>query len=105
MTKSDKVSLKCYSKSFAHISDGGALLSDLPDCNKPQDGYGILIDLTVKERWKFFSTWIIWLLSKCMTEGTLYVKGLVTSSFILVACSMLCCEDADLLMVMYISYP
>ncbi|CAO2815672.1 unnamed protein product [Amaranthus hypochondriacus] len=101
MTKSDKVSLKCYSKSFAHISDGGALLSDLPDCNKPQDGYGILIDLTVKERWKFFSTWIIWLLSKCMTEGTLYVKGLVTSSFILVACSMLCCEDADLLMACF----
>lgn len=75
------------------------MFSDLPERNKPDDGYGILVDLTLKERWQLFSTWIICLLSKCLTEGTLYVEGLMTSSFIMAACSMLCFEDADLLMV------
>jgi len=93
------VSLKCFSESFAQISDVGVLLSDVPECMKPDDGYGVLIDLTVKGRWQPFSTWMIRLLSKYLTEGTLYVEGLVTSSFILAVCSMLCYEDSDLHMV------
>ncbi|KMT01328.1 hypothetical protein BVRB_9g213440 isoform A [Beta vulgaris subsp. vulgaris] len=99
--ESSRVSLKCFSKSFAEISHGGVLFSDLPERNKPDDGYGILVDLTLKERWQLFSTWIICLLSKCLTEGTLYVEGLMTSSFIMAACSMLCFEDADLLMACF----
>ncbi|KNA16075.1 hypothetical protein SOVF_091650 [Spinacia oleracea] len=95
-TETTQVCLKCFSKSFAEISDSGALLGDLPECNKPGNGYGILVDLTLKERWKLFSTWVIWLLSKCLAEGTLYVEGLVTSSLILAVCSMLSYEDADL---------
>ncbi|XP_021753008.1 serine/threonine-protein kinase ATR-like isoform X1 [Chenopodium quinoa] len=101
ITESAQVSLKCFSKSFTEIYNGGALLGDLPECNKPGDGYGILVDLTLKERWTLFSTWIIWLLSKCLTEGTLYVEGLVTSSFILAVCSMLSYEDADLHMACF----
>ncbi|KAL2937004.1 Serine/threonine-protein kinase ATR [Bienertia sinuspersici] len=101
ITESAQVSLKCFSKSFAEISDGGMLLSDLPECNKCGEGCGILVDVTLKERWQLFSSWIIWLLSKCLTEGTLYVEGLVTSSFMLATCSLLCYEDADLHMACF----
>ena len=93
------MSLKCFSKSFAEVSDVGVLLSDVPECMKPDDGYGVLMDLTAKGRWQLFSTWMIRLLSKYLTEGTLYVEGLVTSSFILAVCSMLCYKDSDLHMV------
>lgn len=91
--------VRCFAESFSRLSDGGVSLSDLPECNKPIDGYGISIDLTLKERWQLFSTWIIRLLSKCLTEGTLYVEGLVTSSLISDVCYMLSYDDADLLMV------
>lgn len=99
--ESSKVVLRCFSHSFAEISDGGALMSDLPECNKPGDGYGILVDLTLKERWILFSTWVIRLLTKCLTEGTLYLEGLLTSHFISAACSMLCYEDTDLHMACF----
>ncbi|KAL9238429.1 hypothetical protein vseg_012850 [Gypsophila vaccaria] len=95
-----QVSLRCFEKSFSGLSNNGGSL-DLPECNKPSEGHGILIDLTLKDRWLLFSTWIIRLLSKCLTEGTLFVEGLVTSSLITDVCHMLCYGDADLLMACF----
>lgn len=93
------MSLKCFCESFTEICGYPALLSDLPVCSKPNDGPGILIDLTDKERWQPFATWIIKLLSKCLTEGTLFVEGLINASFVSAACTLLCYGDADLHMV------
>ncbi|KAK6916768.1 UME domain [Dillenia turbinata] len=93
---SARVTLKCFSESFKEISSDPALLSDLPLCSKPQDGFGILIDLKDMQRWQTFATWIIKLLSKCLTDGTLYVEGLVNASFVSAACSLICYGVADL---------
>lgn len=38
-------------------------------------------------------------MNKCLTEGTLYVEGLVNSPFVSSACTFLCYGDADLQMV------
>ena len=99
ITESIRVSIKCFSKSFIGISGDQALLGDLPTSFKLIDGLGIMINLTEKSRWQPFATWIIKLLNKCLTEGTLYVEGLVNSSFVSSACTLLCYGDADLQMV------
>ncbi|PON40311.1 Coatomer beta subunit [Trema orientale] len=91
-----RVTLRCFSKSFNGISNDPAHLGDLPACNKPTDGTGILINLTGKERWQPFATWMIRLLAKCLTEGTLYVEGLIDVSFVMAACSLICYGDSDL---------
>ncbi|KAG7975717.1 hypothetical protein I3843_06G113400 [Carya illinoinensis] len=78
-----------------------AHLGDLPESNKASDGAGIMINLTGKRRWRPFATWIIKLLSKCLTEGTLYVEGLIHASFVSAACSLLCYGDADLQMACF----
>lgn len=90
------LTLRCFSKSFNEISNDPAHLGDLPACNKPRDGTGILINLTGQERWQPFATWMIRLLAKCLTEGTIYVEGLIDVSFVMAACSLLCYGDADL---------
>lgn len=84
---------------FSIISVEPALLGDLPSCCKPADGPGIVIDLTTIIRWQLFVTWIIKLLTKCLMEGTLYIEGLLTSSFIFSACSLICYGNATLHMV------
>ncbi|XP_077245209.1 serine/threonine-protein kinase ATR-like isoform X2 [Tasmannia lanceolata] len=96
-----KVSLKCFHGSFALISSALALLSDLPACCRPTDGPGVLIDLTDKPRWQPFATWTIKLLSKCLTEGTLYVEGLINASFVTAACTLLCYGDSALHMACF----
>ncbi|XP_074312882.1 serine/threonine-protein kinase ATR isoform X2 [Silene latifolia] len=96
-----RVPLRCFAKSFSRLFDSGGLLTDLPECNKPADGHGISIDLFLKERWRLFSTWTIRLLNKCLTEGTLYVDGLVTSSLVWDVCHMLCYDDAELLLACF----
>ncbi|KAF8405476.1 hypothetical protein HHK36_010382 [Tetracentron sinense] len=101
ITASTRVSLKCFCESFTRISNDPGLFSDLPACCKPIDGPGILIDLTDKPKWQPFATWTIKLLSKCLTEGTLYVEGLVNASFICAACSLLCYGDAALHMACF----
>ncbi|KAF3434772.1 hypothetical protein FNV43_RR21858 [Rhamnella rubrinervis] len=93
------LTLRCFCKSFNGIFSDPAHLGDLPASNKPLDGTGILINLTGKMRWQTFATWVIKLLGKCLTEGTLYVEGLVDVSFIMAACSLLCYGDAELHMV------
>lgn len=87
-----KVTIKCFSESFSGVED-------LPPTNKPVDGCGLLIDLSSKSRWQPFATWILKLISKCLTEGTLYVEGLIHASFVSSACSLLCFGDSDLHMV------
>lgn len=97
-SKPSKVSLKCFCESLGGISST-ALLSDIPACSKPTAGNGILINLTGSSRWQPFATWTIKLLSKFLTEGTLYVEGLINTSCVVAACSLLCNGDADLQMV------
>lgn len=91
--------LKCFCDSLSGVSSDPARLIDIPACSKPADGYGIMIDVTGKSRWQPFATWIIKLLSKCLTEGTLYVEGLVNTSFVVAACTFLCSGDSNLHMV------
>ncbi|KAM6558479.1 hypothetical protein CsatA_027718 [Cannabis sativa] len=91
-----RLTLRCFIKSFDEISNDPALLGDIAACNKPTDGTGILINLSNKERWQPFASWMIRLLAKCITEGTLYVEGLFNVSFVMAACSLLCYGDAEL---------
>ncbi|CDP14533.1 unnamed protein product [Coffea canephora] len=95
-TELEKVCLKCFNVSFAGACGEDALLSHVPASSKPADGYGILIDLTGKERWQPFATSAVKLLSKCLTEGTLYVEGLVYTPCVLAACSLICYGDDNL---------
>lgn len=99
ITESTKLTLKCFCESFNAILDDPDHLGDLPASNKPNDGIGILINLTGKIRWQPFAKWMIKLLGKCLTEGTLYVEGLINVSFVTAACSLLCYGDADVHMV------
>lgn len=102
--ESASLNLKCFCESFAGIFSDPDHLGDLPASNKPADGVGILINLTGKRRWRPFATWIIKLINKCLTDGTLYVEGLIDVSFVSAACSLLCYGDADLHMVGSNSY-
>ncbi|CAL9022861.1 unnamed protein product [Prunus brigantina] len=101
ITESTKLTLKCFCESFNAILDDPDHLGDLPATNKPNDGIGILINLTGKIRWQPFATWMIKLLGKCLTEGTLYVEGLINVSFVTAACSLLCYGDADVHMACF----
>ncbi|KAI3834279.1 hypothetical protein MKX03_030086 [Papaver bracteatum] len=98
---SPAVSLKCFHKSFVGISSSPAPLCDLPACFRPTDGLGILIDLTDNQRWQPFATWTLKIISKCLTEGTLYVEGLINASFVYAACSLLGYGDAALHMACF----
>lgn len=88
------MTLKCFSDSFSGVED-------LPSTNRPVDGRGLLIDLTAPTRWQPFATWILKLVCKSLTEGTLYVEGLIRASFISAACSLLCYGNADLHMACF----
>lgn len=99
ITEATRLHLKCFHRSFSGNLSDSTCLCDLPTSNKPIDGPGILINLLGRDRWLPFATWIIKFLSKCLTEGTLYVEGLMNTSFVSAACSLLCYGDADLQMV------
>lgn len=100
-TEPQEVFLRCFS-----VSCGGGwsnhettILNDLPLCCKPPDGNGILINVKGKERWQPFASSSIKILCKCLTEGTLYVEGLLEISSVLSACTLLCYGDVDVHMV------
>ncbi|KAI3855897.1 hypothetical protein MKW98_007860 [Papaver atlanticum] len=80
MTESPVVSLKCFHKSFGGMYSSPSPFGDLPACFRPTDGLGILINI----------------ISKCQTEGTLYMEGLTNASFVSAACPLLCYGDAAL---------
>ncbi|KAL5713935.1 non-specific serine/threonine protein kinase [Ranunculus cassubicifolius] len=96
-----KVTVKCFLESFNGVIDNPPLFSDLLDCCRPADGKGILINLTSEARWQPFATWTVKILSKCLSEGTLYVEGLINSSFVSAACALLCFGDASLHMACF----
>ncbi|MED6198219.1 hypothetical protein PIB30_064049 [Stylosanthes scabra] len=93
-SSTSKLTLKCFCGLLSGIGDLPALL-------KPVDGDGLLIDLSGQARWQPFATCILKLISKCLTEGTLYVEGLISVSFVSAACSLLCYGDADLHMACF----
>ncbi|KAK7280606.1 hypothetical protein RJT34_25671 [Clitoria ternatea] len=94
VNQSSRVMVKCFCEFFSGIED-------LPPTNKPEEGCGLLIDLSGRSKWQPFATWILKLISKCLTEGTLYVEGLIHASFISAVCSLLCYGDADLHMACF----
>ncbi|XP_058072546.1 serine/threonine-protein kinase ATR isoform X2 [Magnolia sinica] len=47
---SRRVSLRCFYESFNGICSAPSIFSDLPECCRPTDGPGLLIDLTDKQR-------------------------------------------------------
>ncbi|KAK8964692.1 Serine/threonine-protein kinase ATR [Platanthera guangdongensis] len=101
MGSSRSVSLKCFCESFAVISTSSSLFCEAPSCHQLENGAGIVVDLGDNLRWQSFSAWIIRLLSKFLTEGSLHVEGLVNESFVSAVCSFLCYEDATLHMACF----
>lgn len=99
ITESTRLRLKCFENSFSGILGNSTPLCDLPSTNKPVDGPGIMVNLLGRKSWQSFATWTLKLINKCLTEGTLYVEGLVSTPFVSAACSLLCYGDADLHMV------
>ncbi|XP_056170175.1 serine/threonine-protein kinase ATR isoform X3 [Syzygium oleosum] len=95
------LNLRCFSGSFTGIFGDPACLCDLPASNKPNDGFGLLMNLSAKSRWQYFATWMVKLLSKCLTEGTVFVEGLLSLSFVSSACCLLCYGDGDLQMACF----
>lgn len=93
------IPFRCFSMSFSGIWGDSCHLCDLPDTNKPRDGDGLVLSLLGPKRWQPFASCIIKLICKCLTEGTLYVEGLIHTSFIKAACSLVCCGGADVQMV------
>ncbi|OWM80452.1 serine/threonine-protein kinase ATR isoform X2 [Punica granatum] len=100
-SESIKLTLKCFSQSFTGIFDDPACLCDLPTSCKPDDGFGILMNLSGNRRWQTFATWMMKLLTKCLVDGMIFVEGLLSLSFISSACSLLCFGDADLQMACF----
>ncbi|KAL8556534.1 hypothetical protein ACS0TY_004111 [Phlomoides rotata] len=100
-TEPKRVWVKSFSESFARIRNEPALLGGLPDCNKPPYGEGLSVDLTGKERLLGFAASAVKLLSKCLTEGTLYVEGLLDASCVMAVCKLLCWGDDDLHMACF----
>ncbi|KAI6701007.1 hypothetical protein NL676_015331 [Syzygium grande] len=95
------LNLRCFSVSFTGTFGDPACLCDLPASNKPNDGFGLLMNLSAKSRWQYFATWMVKLLSKCLTEGTVFVEGLLSLSFVSSACCLLCYGDGDLQMACF----
>ncbi|CAL5040806.1 unnamed protein product [Urochloa decumbens] len=89
--------VKCLCGSFSDILDSPGPYSELPaSCRPKNGGPGVVVDLTGDARWRPFATSLIKLVNKCLTDGTLYVDGLVNMSFVSAACSILCYGDGSL---------
>ncbi|KAK3131306.1 hypothetical protein QOZ80_6BG0504770 [Eleusine coracana subsp. coracana] len=88
--------IKCLCGSFSDIWDSPGIFNEFPDSCRPKNGPGVLVDLTGHTRWCPFAASLIKLVNKCLTDGTLYVDGLVNMSFVYAACSILCYGDESL---------
>ncbi|KAF8672849.1 hypothetical protein HU200_049186 [Digitaria exilis] len=88
--------VKCLCGSFSDLVDSPGPYSELPASCRPKNGPGVAIDLTGDARWRPFATSLIKLVNKCLTDGTLYVDGLVNMSFVSAACSIICYGDGSL---------
>ncbi|KAI3710823.1 hypothetical protein L2E82_40617 [Cichorium intybus] len=96
-----EVSLRCFHGSLSGMSNDSAISIELPACNKPVDGFGIIVNLTGHARWQPFATWIIKISCKCLTEGALNVEGLINVPFVWAACKLLCYGDTALQMACF----
>ncbi|CAH2061656.1 unnamed protein product [Thlaspi arvense] len=95
------IPFRCFCMSFSGVWGDSCHLCDLPDTNKPKDGDGLVLNLMGAKRWQPFATCVIKLICKCLTEGTLYVEGLIHTSFVKAACSLVCCGGADVQMACF----
>ncbi|XP_019085635.1 PREDICTED: serine/threonine-protein kinase ATR-like [Camelina sativa] len=95
------IPFRCFCMSISGIWGDTCRLCDLPDANKPRDGDGLVLNLLGAKRWQPFATCILKLICKCLTEGTLYVHGLIHTSFVKAACSLVCGGGADLQMACF----
>lgn len=93
------IPFRCFSMSFSGGWGDSCRLCDLPDANKPTEGDGLVLSLSGDKRWQPFATCVIKLICKCLSEGTLYVEGLIHTSFLKAACSLVCSGGADVQMV------
>ncbi|KAF3783049.1 Serine/threonine-protein kinase [Nymphaea thermarum] len=100
-TASSTVSVKCFSESFSAISGATDLFCDIPPSCKPADGPGILVNVTDEPRWQPFASCVIKIITRCLIDGTLHVEGLIGSSFMFNACSLICYGDAALQMALF----
>ncbi|CAN6463926.1 unnamed protein product [Victoria cruziana] len=100
-TASATVSVKCFSESFSAISGATDLFCDIPPSCKPADGAGILVNVTDEPRWQPFASCVIKIINRCLIDGTLHVEGLIRSSFMFNACSLVCYGDAALHMALF----
>lgn len=98
------IPFRCFCMSFSGIWGDSCHLCDLPDTNKARDGDGLVLNLSGANRWQHFATCILKLICKCLTEGTLYVQGLIHTSFVKAACSLVCFGGVDVQMVSYYLY-
>ncbi|KAL1193295.1 Serine/threonine-protein kinase ATR [Cardamine amara subsp. amara] len=95
------IPFRCFCMSFSAIWGDSCRLCDLPDTNKPTDGDGLVLNLLGAKRWQPFATCILKLICKCLTEGTLYVEGLIHTSFVKAACSLVSCGGTDVQMACF----
>ncbi|KAL0773839.1 PREDICTED: serine/threonine-protein kinase ATR [Brassica oleracea var. oleracea] len=95
------IPFRCFSMSFSGVWGDSCHLCDLPVANKPAEGDGLVLSLLGPKRWEPFATCVIKLICKCLTEGTLYVEGLIHTSFLKAACSLVCSGGADLQMACF----
>jgi hypothetical protein len=85
-TFSTTISVHCLSASFASLSEATAqeagipLLCSIPDHWVPQEGPGILIDVTGDDKWRPLAEGAIRLLGQCAIDAPLLVGGLVSQA-------------------------
>ncbi|KAJ4806265.1 Serine/threonine-protein kinase ATR [Rhynchospora pubera] len=95
------IMIKCLSGSFSLIENSPMIFNELPGSCCSRSGPGVLVDLTGDVRWRPFAASLIKFVSKCLAEGTLYVGGLLSISFVSAACSLICYGDANLHMACF----
>ncbi|CAN7059710.1 unnamed protein product [Brassica rapa subsp. trilocularis] len=95
------IPFRCFSMSFSGVWGDSCHLCDLPVANKPAEGDGLVLSLLGAKRWEPFATCVIKLICKCLTEGTLYVEGLIHTLFLKAACSLVCYGGADVQMACF----
>ncbi|KAJ3693956.1 hypothetical protein LUZ60_009436 [Juncus effusus] len=99
---SSKTPIICLCNSFARISNSPVIFSEVPaGCQLASGQPGVVVDLSGDARWGLFAASMVKFVNKCLTEGTLYVEGLIDLSFVSNACSLVCYGDPDLQMACF----
>ena len=106
-TVSTTISLQCYMGAYSKIHGSSEDPLPLPLCGlpsrwTPSHGPGLLIDVTGTLRWQALAEWTLKMLTLCLTEGALYVEGLLTSSFMAAVGALLSYGDSRLQKVSFV---